>query len=65
MILRATASGGKRTRRIAARSRRFALACFAPSLLLVIGLIFYPFLYTVVLSFQRRQLFAKEGTFVV
>ncbi|MEO7132677.1 MAG: sugar ABC transporter permease [Vicinamibacterales bacterium] len=52
------------TGRIEARARRFALACFAPSLVLVVGLIFYPFLYTVVLSFQRRQLFEKAGSFI-
>jgi multiple sugar transport system permease protein len=60
----APVAGRKPSRRIAARARRFALACFAPSLILVVALIFYPFVYTVILSFQRRQLFAKEGTFI-
>jgi multiple sugar transport system permease protein len=30
----------------------------------MVGLIFYPFFYTVILSLQRRQLFAQEGRFV-
>lgn len=54
----------KRTGKLGARTRRFGLMCFAPSLVLVIALILYPFLYTVALSFQRRQLFEKEGSFV-
>lgn len=47
-----------------ARERLFALACFLPSVLLIAGLIVYPFIYTIVLSLQRRQLFAREGTFI-
>lgn len=46
------------------RDRIFALACFLPSVFFILGLIFYPFVYTVFLSFQRRQLFSREGTFV-
>ena len=46
------------------RERIFALACFLPSALLVLGLIFYPFIYTAGLSLQRRQLFAREGIFI-
>ena len=46
------------------RERFFALACFLPSVLLIVGLILYPFIYTVVLSLQRRQLFEREGTFI-
>src|SRR5262245_39738122 len=42
----------------------FALACFLPSIALMVGLIFYPFIYTVILSLQRRQLFAQEGKFI-
>jgi multiple sugar transport system permease protein len=49
---------------IEARERLFALACFLPSVLLIVGLILYPFFYTIVLSLQRRQLFAREGTFI-
>jgi multiple sugar transport system permease protein len=61
---RAPGSRGKKTSPAAAAARQFAIACFAPSCILVVGLIFYPFFYTVVLSFQRRQLFQKEGVFV-
>ncbi len=61
---RPLAAGRRRASPMAASARQFALACFAPSLILVIALILYPFFYTVVLSFQRRQLFAKEGTFI-
>jgi multiple sugar transport system permease protein len=46
------------------RERLFALACFLPSVALIIGLILYPFFYTIVLSLQRRQLFAREGMFI-
>lgn len=46
------------------RERIFALACFLPSVALIVGLIIYPFLYTIGLSLQRRQLFAREGTFI-
>jgi multiple sugar transport system permease protein len=49
---------------IETRERMFALACFLPSVLLIIGLIVYPFVYTIALSLQRRQLFAREGTFI-
>jgi multiple sugar transport system permease protein len=48
---------------IEARDRLFALACFLPSVAFILGLIFYPFAYTLVLSFQRRQLFSREGTY--
>lgn len=30
----------------------------------MLGLIFYPFIYTLVLSLQRRQLFSRQGTFI-
>lgn len=46
------------------REQLFALACFLPSIALMLGLIFYPFIYTVILSLQRRQLFAREGKFI-
>lgn len=46
------------------REQIFALACFVPSIALMIGLIFYPFIYTVFLSFQRRQLFERQGKFI-
>ena len=49
---------------IEVRERIFALACFLPSVALIVGLIIYPFIYTIGLSFQRRQLFAREGTFI-
>ena len=49
---------------IEVRERIFALACFLPSVALIVGLIIYPFVYTIGLSFQRRQLFAREGTFI-
>lgn len=42
----------------------FAVLCFAPFFLLVCLLIFYPFLYTVSLSLQKRQLFAQTGSYV-
>jgi multiple sugar transport system permease protein len=63
-MTQATAEVRTLSGRMATRTRRFAFACFAPSLMLVIALIFYPFIYTVALSFQRRQLFANEGSFI-
>ncbi|HEV8307059.1 MAG TPA: hypothetical protein VGW35_05280 [Methylomirabilota bacterium] len=44
------------------RERLFALACVAPTALLVAGLILYPALFTMWLSLQRRELFAHSGT---
>jgi multiple sugar transport system permease protein len=46
------------------RDRAFALACVAPTLLLVTGLILYPALFNVWLSLQRRELFAPSGSFI-
>jgi multiple sugar transport system permease protein len=46
------------------RERWFALACIAPTVLLVFGLIVYPVIFTVWLSLQRRDLFASSGTFI-
>lgn len=46
------------------RETLFACLCFFPSIALIIGLIFYPFFYTLALSLTRRQLFAREGSFV-
>jgi multiple sugar transport system permease protein len=60
----ATRSSWSDTLTLEARDRLFALACFLPSVALMLGLIFYPFIYTVVLSLQRRQLFSREGTFI-
>lgn len=53
-----------RSRTLASRSRWFAIACFLPSFVLVAALICYPFCYTLFLSFQRKQLFGREGAFV-
>ena len=49
--------------KLGVRARRFAIACFRP-VSSSSGLILYPFLYTLALSFQRRQLFAKAGSFI-
>ena len=46
------------------RERLFALTCFLPSVAMMLGLIFYPFIYTLVLSLQRRQLFSRQGIFI-
>jgi multiple sugar transport system permease protein len=46
------------------RERLFALACVAPTVLLVAALILYPAFFTLWLSLQRRELFAASGTFI-
>jgi multiple sugar transport system permease protein len=46
------------------RDLAFALACVAPTVLLVVGLICYPAIYNAWLSLQRRELFATTGVFV-
>lgn len=53
-----------RRRTLAQRESVFALMCFAPFLLMVCFLIFYPFLFTVSLSLQKRQLFSSVGSYV-